>query len=95
MILEPNYDAKPSAYICVLQEWASEPKEQGWYWVSINYLYHGRHQTLIYIDNKQTYSAPTDWDSEHREHIRELGGSNNGVRWLGPLPVPEPPTESE
>lgn len=70
-------------------EWTpNPPTKPGWYWVSIFYENHGRHSHIIYVDEKQTYSAPTDYDSEIREHVKELGDS---ALWLGPLPVPEPP----
>lgn len=77
--------------VACLQWTATPPTVEGWYWVSIQHPYHGRHETIIYVDKEQTYLAPTDWDSEHREHINELGGQNNGVMWLGPLPKPDAP----
>ena len=82
----------PGMWHAKYMRWTTEPPEQGgWFWASIRYA-SGRYQRIIFIDKNQTYYAPVDWDDERREHISQLG---EDVYWLGPLPVPEPPTESE
>jgi hypothetical protein len=71
-------------------EWTTEPPvQEGWYWVSVLYPNNKRHECIIYLDEKQTYYAPVDWDDERRKHINELG---KDVYLLGPIPPPASPT---
>jgi hypothetical protein len=87
MILEPNYDAKPSAYICILQEWTKEPPTQeGWYWVR------GPRDGFMIVQyyNKKRVIKALIAGAGGNIHYGEL---KLITHWLGPLPVPEPPTK--
>lgn len=66
-------------------EWSKDlPIKKGWYWVNIRYP-NFRHAFIIYIDENQTYSSPTEWDDENRESISKF----DDAYYCGPIPEPE------
>jgi hypothetical protein len=94
-------DGKPDFYSTNTKylEWkTTSPTEPGWYWVS--YLHpHGdgkRFQFIKYINERLEYHEALPWDSEgEMRSIKFFNKDYPGAYWLGPLPAPEPPTESE
>lgn len=65
--------------------WTKElPTNAGWYWVNIRYP-NFRHAFIVYIDDKQTYSSPNEWDDENRESITAF----DDAYYYGPLAEPE------